>query len=120
MIKNKVYNMNNKADNYFKDNKGINDINKLNIINRYSDEYIKKNNDNKLSISQNENKSYSFNVNNNNYNKNPKLEEQTKLNPFLPKKVTIDLYKNSNQNLDNNSAKYIQKKKIKKIKNQKK
>ena len=110
MIKNKVYNMNNKADNYFKDNKGINDINNLSIINKYSDEYIKKNNDNKLSISQKENKSYSFNINNNNnYNKNPKLEEQTKLNPFLPKKVTIDLYKNSNQNLDNNSAKYIQK-----------
>ena len=52
MIKNKVYNMNNKADNYFKDNKGINYTNNLNIINRYNDEYIKKINNNKLSISQ--------------------------------------------------------------------
>ena len=47
MIKNKVYNMNNKADNYFKDNKGINYTNNLNIINN-SAKYMQKNSQKKI------------------------------------------------------------------------
>jgi hypothetical protein len=67
MIKNKVYNMNNKADNYFKDNKGINYTNNLNIINRYSDEYIKKINNKIIYFSKIK---YNINNTNNNYNRN--------------------------------------------------